>query len=95
MNPDVLGGGRGCLDAFIEHSRMQGAITVLILVNAALLGLETWPAAMAAAGGLILALDQAILTVFVVEIAAPYTCIAGPSGAIPGACSILPSSPSP
>lgn len=56
------------LRAFIEHRRVQGAIIILILINAALLGLETWPAAMAAAGGLILAVDRAILSVFVVEI---------------------------
>ncbi len=48
---------------------MQGVIIALILINAVLLGLETWPAAMAAAGGPIRALDQAILGVFVVEIA--------------------------
>lgn len=60
--------GRERLRAFIEHRRVQGGIIALILVNAALLGLETWPAAMATAGGLILALDKAILAVFVVEI---------------------------
>jgi len=58
------------LQEFIEHPRVQGGIITLILINAALLGLETWPAAMVAAGGLILALDSAILVVFVVEIAA-------------------------
>lgn len=57
------------LRAFIEHPRVQGGILALILINAVLLGLETWPAAMAVAGGPILALDRAILTVFVVEIA--------------------------
>ncbi len=57
------------LHTFIEHRRVQGIIIVLILVNAALLGLETWPTAMAAAGGLIRTLDRAILFVFVVEIA--------------------------
>jgi voltage-gated sodium channel len=57
------------LGAFIAHPRVQGTIIALILINAALLGLETWPAAMAAAGGPILVLDQAILSVFVVEIA--------------------------
>ncbi|MBU1665147.1 MAG: ion transporter [Gammaproteobacteria bacterium] len=56
------------LRAFIEHRRVQGVIIALILINAVLLGLETWPAAMAVAGGLILALDKAILVVFVVEI---------------------------
>ena len=57
------------LRAFIEHRHVQRGIIVLILINAALLGLETWPAAMAAAGGLIVTLDRTILTVFVVEIA--------------------------
>jgi voltage-gated sodium channel len=57
------------LGAFIADARVQSAIIALIVINAALLGLETWPAAMAAAGGPIRALDQAILSVFVVEIA--------------------------
>lgn len=72
METDVQPGSsnaRERLRAFIEHRRVQGAITALILINAALLGLETWPAAMAAAGGPILALDTAILSVFVAEIA--------------------------
>lgn len=54
----------------VENPRVQGAIIVLILVNAALLGLETSPSVMAATGGFIVLLDQAILAVFVVEIAA-------------------------
>ncbi len=54
---------------WIEQPRVQSAVIGLILINAALLGMETSPAAMAAAGGLIVALDQAILVVFVVEIA--------------------------
>lgn len=57
------------LRAFIEHRRVQGAIIALILINAVLLGLETWPAVMGVAGGLIRALDKAILGVFVAEIA--------------------------
>lgn len=56
------------LRVFIEHRRVQGVIIALILINAVLLGLETWPAAMTAAGGLILAVDRAILAVFVAEI---------------------------
>ncbi len=56
------------LRTFIEHRHVQGVIIALILINAALLGLETWPAAMAAAGGLILTLDRVILSVFVMEI---------------------------
>ncbi len=54
---------------WIEQPRVQNTVIALILFNAALLGLETSPGAMAAAGGLILALDRAILAVFVVEIA--------------------------
>jgi voltage-gated sodium channel len=57
------------LGAFIAHPRVQGVIIALILINAVLLGLETWPVAMAVAGGAILALDEAILSVFVLEIA--------------------------
>lgn len=66
--PIVENPTRQRLRAFIEHRWVQNGIIALILINAALLGLETWPAAMAAAGGLILALDRAILAVFVVEI---------------------------
>jgi len=54
----------------LESSGFQRTIVTLIVVNAVLLGLETWPAAMAAAGGLIASLDRAILVVFVFEIGA-------------------------
>ena len=57
------------LSLFIERPDVQRGIIGLILVNAVLLGLETWPAAMRVAGGPIRALDHAILAVFVVEIA--------------------------
>ncbi len=63
------GGRRRKLRAFIEHPRTQNGIIVLILINAALLGMETWPAAMNAAGSLILAADRFILALFVIEIA--------------------------
>jgi len=62
-------GLRAQLGVFIEHPLVQRGIIALILINAVLLGLETWPVAMAAAGGLIIALDRAILAMFVVEIA--------------------------
>ena len=42
---------------------------MLILLNALILGLETYPSVMARVGPLLLALDGAILAVFVVEIA--------------------------
>ena len=56
------------LQAFIEHRSVQNAIIILILINALLLGLETSTTVMAQAGQFILALDQLILTLFVVEI---------------------------
>ncbi len=65
----MIATARECLHAFIEHRHMQAFIITLILINAALLGLETRPAAMATAGEAILALDRAILAVFVLEIA--------------------------
>lgn len=72
MTPSTLQAGhshvRERLRAFIEHPRVQRVILALILINAALLGMETWPLAMATAGGLIIAVDRAILGVFVVEI---------------------------
>lgn len=67
--PAALSCARQRLRAFIEHRWVQNGIIFLILINAALLGLETWPPAMAAAGGLIVVLDRAILAVFVIEIA--------------------------
>ena len=54
---------------WIEQPRFQTTIIVLIVVNAAILGLETWPAAMETAGGLLKTIDRIILAVFVVEIA--------------------------
>ena len=54
---------------FVEHRRTQAVIIALILVNAAILGLETSAAAMAAAGPALIALDRALLAVFVAEIA--------------------------
>ena len=60
------------LHNWVECPRFQNAIVVLIVLNAVLLGLETWPAAMAAAGDLIIAMDRAILGVFVVELIARF-----------------------
>jgi len=56
------------LKAFIEHPRLQKSIIALILINAVLLGLETSPTVMDTAGTFILALDQLILAIFVLEI---------------------------
>jgi voltage-gated sodium channel len=62
-------GWRGRIAAFIEQAKFQRAIIGLILVNAVLLGLETSPDIMARTGGVIIAIDKAILAIFVVEIA--------------------------
>lgn len=54
---------------FIEHSTVQRILLTLILINAVILGMETMPTVMAAIGSYLLALDKAILAVFVLEIA--------------------------
>lgn len=57
------------LKSLVESRRFDLAITVLIIVNAVTLGLETSPAVMAAWGPALVALDRAILAVFVAELA--------------------------
>jgi voltage-gated sodium channel len=57
------------LRILLEDPRTEWAVLALILVNAAILGLETSPPVMAAAGPLLHALDSLILAIFVVEIA--------------------------
>ena len=57
------------LGEFIEWPYVQRAIISLILVNAAILGLETSAAIMASTGRFLRVLDSMILAVFVVEIA--------------------------
>jgi len=56
------------LQSFIEHKNVQNGIIFLILINAALLGLETSKTVMQQAGQLILVIDRFILTIFVAEI---------------------------
>lgn len=70
MAPAAPAGWRGRLGGLIERPLTQRTILVLILLNAVVLGLETSPTVMAAHGPLLIALDRAILAVFVVEIAA-------------------------
>lgn len=60
------------LRQLIESRRFEAVITVLIVINAITLGLETSPAAMAAAGPLLLFLDRAVLAVFVLELVARF-----------------------
>ncbi len=62
-------GFRERLQALVEAPRFQRVIFGLIALNALTLGLETWPAAMDAAGGMIVGADRVMLAVFAVEIA--------------------------
>ena len=56
------------LGVWVESRRIQYIIIALIMLNAITLGLETSPRAMEAAGPMLMLLDKALLTVFVVEI---------------------------
>lgn len=59
----------GRVRSLVESRAFQRAIITLILVNGIALGLETVPSVNARIGPLLTALDQAILWIFVVEIA--------------------------
>lgn len=61
-------GWRARLDAWIERPRVQNTLIALIIMNAIILGLETSQTVMACCGSWLIALDHAILAVFVVEI---------------------------
>jgi voltage-gated sodium channel len=61
---------RARVKAVVDSHVFQKAIIGVIIVNAITLGLETSPAAMAAAGPLLLTADRVMLWIFVVEIAA-------------------------
>jgi voltage-gated sodium channel len=63
-------GARERLRALTDSVRFERAITVLIVVNAVTLGLETSPAALARYGGLLHAVDHLALGVFTVELLA-------------------------
>ncbi len=56
------------LRAFIESGTTQSAIILVIIINAIVIGLETSPTAMAAAGGLLRVLDGIAVAIFVTEI---------------------------
>ncbi len=68
--PPRQSGPLGKVQDILESARFQRAITVLIIINAVTLGVETSKAAMAAAGSLLSMIDRAILAVFVVELVA-------------------------
>ena len=65
------------LRTLIESRRFEAAITTLIIVNAITLGLETSTTVMARFGGLLMALDAAVLAVFVIELAARFVVYRG------------------
>lgn len=70
-----LTGRRRELSEFIEGSRAVAVITVLIVINAIALGLETDAGIMASYGGWLQVLDRIILIVFTVELAIKfYAC---------------------
>ena len=56
------------IERFVNHPKVQHFIVFLIILNAALLGLETSPAVMQAFGAELVMLDHAILAVFILEI---------------------------
>ncbi len=60
---------RARIGHWLDQPHIQNAIITLIIINAVLLGLETSPGLMAAAGETIVVLDKAILAIFVLEIA--------------------------
>ncbi|MGO1119574.1 ion transporter [Rhodovibrionaceae bacterium A322] len=62
-------GLRGHLFDLITNRRFQLAVTLLIVINAITLGLETSASMMASHGDLLLALDKGILAIFVLELA--------------------------
>ena len=65
------------LKKLIENKRFEQAIVALIIVNAITLGLETYPAVMAAIGPALLIIDRLILAVFVAELIAKFVVYRG------------------
>ena len=66
----MASGVRETVSRLVSAPRFERTITFLIVVNAIILGLETSERAMAAAGTLLTTIDQMILAVFVIEVAA-------------------------
>jgi voltage-gated sodium channel len=59
---------QSALIRILESGIVQHTILALILLNAVILGLETWPSAMRTMGTLLHTLDQILLGIFTVEI---------------------------
>ncbi len=64
------GGWRARLADWVESPRIQRLIIVLIILNAIILGLETFPQLMQRFGSVLHVLDIGLLTVFVIELLA-------------------------
>lgn len=60
---------RSTVDRFVHSRQIQNTVIVVILINAAILGLETVHSISEGTGGLLRILDAICLSVFVVEIA--------------------------
>ncbi len=58
------------LRRLVDHPLTEKVVIALIVVNAITLGLETSPSVMEAYGGLLVAVDRLLLTIFVAELAA-------------------------
>lgn len=58
------------LQKVVESSITQQVVITLIIINAVILGMETYPAVMAEWGSILIGVDSIILTIFVVEILA-------------------------
>ncbi len=67
--PPQQAGMMGRVQALLESKVFQRAITAVIVVNAAVLGLETSASVMAHAGDWLIAIDRFCLIIFVVELA--------------------------
>ncbi|MEM1318429.1 MAG: ion transporter [Pseudomonadota bacterium] len=59
---------RDRLAALLNDRRFEYAIIALVVINAIVLGLETYPGLMASIGPFLVALDNGILAIFVVEL---------------------------
>lgn len=61
------------IGAIVNSPRIQNLITALVVINAVILGLETWDSAEHHFGAALRAIDTVILWIFVAEIAAKIT----------------------
>lgn len=69
MSPQPLPSLRQRLGTWIESPPIQNVIIAIIMFNAVTLGLETSNFVQERAGGLLLRVEQVVLTIFVIEIA--------------------------